>query len=138
MSFELRGQVAYGFAALVTTAVYVAWLAIQLDSTPAADVDYTSALFRAIVASIVIHAIGRSIVRGRGPRAELTDQRDKEIGRRADALAFYAFSIFALGPMVLAIREADAFWIANALFLAYALAAVFGVGARVVLDRRGL
>jgi hypothetical protein len=138
MSFELRGQVAYGFAALVTTAVYVAWLVIQLDSTPAADVDYTGALFRAIVASIVIHAIGRSIVRGRGPRAELTDQRDKEIGRRADALTFYAFSIFALAPMILAIREADAFWIANALFLAYALAAVFGVGARVVLDRRGL
>lgn len=138
MSFELRGQVAYGLAALVTTAVYVAWLAIQLDSTPAADVDYTSALFLAIIASTVIHVVGKAVVRGRGPRAELTDQRDKEIGRRADALTFYAFSIFALGPMVLAIREADAFWIANALFLAYALAAVFGVAARVVLDRRGL
>lgn len=138
MSFELRGQLAYGFAALVTAAAYVIWLAIQLDTTPAADVEFARALIWTITGSSLIHAFGRAAVRGRGPHAELTDQRDKEIGRRADALSFYVFSILGLAPLILAMERADAFWIANSLFLAYVATALFGVAARVVLDRRGL
>jgi hypothetical protein len=47
------------------------------------------------------------------------------------------FSIAASGPLVLAMVGADQFWIANSLYVAYALTAVIGSAVKLVAYRRG-
>ncbi len=137
MTFALKTQLAYGFAALATTAVYAVWLGMQVAERDPAAIDYVGALLWTLGASMLIHALGGAFVRGRRPQDQVTDARDREIGMRADALTFLVFSILAAIPLVLGMLGAHAFWITNVLFFAFALAAVFGVVARVVLYRRG-
>ena len=64
MTFEQKTQWAYGFAALVTTLVYVVWLAIQLQDTAAQDVNYVPALLWTLLASFIIHSLGRGMAAG--------------------------------------------------------------------------
>lgn len=137
MTFEQKTQWAYGFAALVTAVVYVVWLALKLDTTPAADIDYVPALLWTLGASFVIHSLGRGMAHGSRPKDRVSDERDREVGRRGDALTFYVFSALASVPLVLGMLEVDPFWITNALFVAFATAAVFGVIVKSVLYARG-
>ncbi|MFW2512757.1 hypothetical protein ACNI3K_03165 [Demequina sp. SO4-13] len=137
MTFEQKTQWAYGFAALITTAAYVVWLAVQLDSTPAADVDYVPALLWTLGASFLIHSVGRGMASGARPKNQVTDERDREVTRRGDALTFVVFSALAAIPLVLGMLEVDPFWITNALFIAFAIAAVFGVVVKSVLYAKG-
>lgn len=139
MTFEERSQWAYAFAALATTLVYFTWLGLQLADRPAAQVEFVKPLLWTIGASMIVHALGTGFVRGSNPAdADKRDDRDREVGRRADAISFLVFSIAALPGFVLAIVDADTFWIANSLFAAYALTAVTGVVTRSVLYRRGI
>ena len=137
MTFEHKTQLAYGFAALVTTLVYVVWLGVQLQSAAAEDVDYVPALLWTLLASFIIHSLGRGMARGRRPSDRRSDERDREVSRRGDALTFFVFSGLAAIPLVLGMAGLDAFWITNALYLAFAVAAVFGVIAKSVIYGTG-
>jgi uncharacterized membrane protein len=138
MTFEQRSQWAYGIAALLTTAAYVVWLCIQLGSTAAEDIDYTAALLWTLGASFLIHAIGGGVARGKGRKQDMVrDDRDKAINQWGDAQTFYVFSGLAAIPLIIGLAGADAFWVTNTLFLAFALAAVFGVIAKSIRYGRG-
>ena len=76
------------------------------------------------------------VVRRRSQRR--TDDRDKEIGRRADALCFMIFSILAAIPMALGLAGFSTFWMTNTLFLAFSLAAVANVVIRAIYYRKGV
>jgi hypothetical protein len=140
MTSEERNLWAYGFASLVVPAVYFAWLAGRVaDAVDVADVSYVRALLWAIGVGIVVHTIGNVVALAPARTdAGVKDQRDRDIARRGDALSFYVFSVLVVGPFALAMADARAFWIANALYLAYALAAVFGVVVKAVFYRKGL
>ncbi|GIG55628.1 hypothetical protein [Demequina activiva] len=137
MTFEQKTQWAYGFAALVTTLAYAVWLAVQLQDTAPQDVTYVPALLWTLLASFIIHSLGRGMAYGRRPKDRLSDERDREVTRRGDALTFYVFSVLAAIPLALGMAGLDAFWITNTLFLAFAIAAVFGVIAKSVIYARG-
>lgn len=49
----------------------------------------------------------------------------------------YGFAALAAVPLVLGMAQVDPFWITNALFVAFAIAAVFGVIVKTVLYARG-
>lgn len=127
MTFGLKTQRAYGFAALVTTAVYLGWLGVQLTHTPAAHINYVPALLWTLGASFLIHTFGRGMAYGKRPADRLVDERDKVVAQRGDALSFYVFSALAAVPLVLGLLQVHPFWITNALFTAFSIAAVFGV-----------
>ncbi len=134
MTLTQRYQWAYGTAVVLTTAAYAVWLAIQLSQRPAADIDFTRALITTLIASFVIHTFARGSARG-GVRNEdaVTDDRDRAINERGDALTFYVFSGLAAVPLALGLANVDPFWITNSLFFAFALAAIFGIVAKSVL-----
>lgn len=134
MTLNQRYQWAYGTAVVLTTVAYAAWLAVQLSQRPAAQIEFTRALLITLLASFVIHTFARGSARG-GVRKEdaLTDDRDRAIAQRGDALTFYVFSGLAAIPLVLGLADVDPFWITNSLFFAFALAAIFGIVAKSVL-----
>ena len=139
MTFEEKRQWAYGFASLVVPAAYLVWLAGRVaDAATIADVSYVRALLWAIGAGIVVNMIGSALVRGASRNADLKDQRDLEIARRGDTVGFIAFSILIVGPFVLAMRDADTFWIANAIYVSYVLTAVLTATVKATLNRKGI
>jgi hypothetical protein len=139
MTFQEKSLWAYGFAALAAPVVYFAWLARQVARADAvADIGYVRALLWAIGGGILLNMIGSTFVRGAGRGTDLKDQRDREIDRRGNAINFVVFSVLIVIPFALALRDAETFWIANAIYLAYALAAVIGVVIKAVLYRKGI
>lgn len=139
MTFQEKGLWAYGFAALAAPVVYFGWLARQVSRADSvADVGYVRALLWAIGGGILLNIIGSTFVLGAGRGADLKDQRDREIDRRGNAINFVVFSVLVVVPFALAMRDAETFWIANAIYLAYAASAVIGVVIKTVLYRKGL
>jgi hypothetical protein len=138
MTVTERYQWAYGIAVALTSGAYFVWLGIQLSDTAATDIDYVSPLLWTLLASFIVHTFGRGFA-AHASRGDLTaDGRDREVGRRADALSFFVFSILVAGAMALGLFGLDAFWITNALFLAFSLTAVFNVVAKAYYYRRGV
>ncbi len=140
MTFEEKSQWAYGFASLVAPAVYLVWLAGKItDVTSVADIDYVRTMLWAIGAGIIVNVIGGMFVRASNPdEADKRDARDRDIIRRGNAVGFIVFSTLVVGPFVLAMRDADTFWIANALYLAYILTALTTVVVKATLYRKGI
>jgi MFS family permease len=66
-----------------------------------------------------------------------TDVRDKEINQRGEYVGFYVMSVAAIAPLGLAMAKAEHFWIANALYLAFVLAALASAVVKIVAYRRG-
>src|SRR5690554_1237297 len=99
MTFTQKTQMAYGFAALVTTCVYVVWLLAQLQHTDAQDINYVPALLWTLLASFIIHSLGRGMAHGARPKDRVVDQRDAQVNQRGDALTFFVFSVLAAVPL---------------------------------------
>ena len=118
--------------------VYVAVILRQAASVPLVDVDYVPAMLwtigGAIVAAIVV-SIAVGIVTPRTDQKK--DVRDRDIARVGDRVGQSFLVIGSLAALLLAIVEADYFYIANALYLGFALSTVLGSITRVVVYRRG-
>ncbi len=140
MTFEEKSQWAYGFASLLVPAVYLVWLGRRLaDAADVANIDYVRTLLWAIGAGILVNILGGMFVRASNPtEADKRDQRDRDITRRGNAVGFVLFSTLVVGPFVLAMRDAETFWIANALYVAYVITAVATVAYKAVLYRKGI
>jgi cell division protein FtsW (lipid II flippase) len=122
--------------AVVTFAIYIAVLLGRIANEPISTVDYVTPLLWSIGASIVA-AIVLNIVAGMlSPKdAGKKDQRDREIDRFGEHVGQSFLVIGALAAMVMAMLELDYFWIANALYLGFALSAVLGSIAKIFAYR---
>jgi hypothetical protein len=65
------------------------------------------------------------------------DQRDKEIARFGDHVGNSLVAVGAIAALVMAMAEWDHFWIANVVYLCFALSGVLGSMARLAAYRRG-
>jgi uncharacterized membrane protein len=123
---------------VVLYGVYVAVILRQATSMPLVDVDYVPAMLftigGAIVTAIVI-SIAAGIVTPRSDQKR--DVRDRNIARTGDRVGQSFLVIGGVAALLLAIVEADYFYIANVLYLGFALSTVLGSSARVVIYRRG-
>ena len=133
-----RYQWAYAIAVTLTSGAYFVWLAVQLSHTPADDIEYVVPLLWTLLASFIINSFGRGFAEHASRNERRTDDRDKEIGRRADALCFMIFSILAAVPMALGLAGFSTFWMTNTLFLAFSIAAVANVVIRAIYYRKGV
>jgi len=128
-------------SAMVGVVVPVAYLAIVLSQVPGTDVAtiaYVGPMLASIgvgIAAAVVLAILAAVASPHD--ADRTDERDREINRRGEYVAFYVMSIAAIVPLVLAMAKAEHFWIAHALYLAFVLAALASSGVKIVAYRRG-
>jgi hypothetical protein len=147
MSNEEKGQWVYLVVFVVTYLAYVAIVLGQAAGGPLTEVDYVPMLLGAIGVGIAIAIVGRIVVGvAEGIAAEVgghepaydPDVRDRDIGRFGEYISGTVLGVAMIVPFVLALAEADTFWIANGMYLAFVLAAVIGAAVKLVAYRRGL
>ncbi|WP_200904378.1 hypothetical protein [Streptomyces yangpuensis] len=126
---------------VVTVVSYAVYLALVLGRSgdgPIAEEPYVAALLwtvgSAIVASIVLH-IAVALLSPEEGRTK--DQRDREIHHFGEHVGQSFVAIGGVAGLILAMAEADQFWIANALYLAFVLSALLGSMAKISAYRTG-
>jgi hypothetical protein len=129
----------YAVVAVVVPVGYAVALLARVPAEGLAASRYVVPLLVAIGASIVLNILAGMVAAGAGPKdAQAADERDRAIGRLGEYVGFYVMSIAAVVPLVLTMREAPYFWIANSLYLAFALAALVSSVVKIVAYRRGM
>jgi hypothetical protein len=121
--------------ALAAYGIYAGVVLSGAGGRPLAQTAYTSALLYALGGSIVA-AIVIETVSGGGRRASrVTDVRDREIGRLGDLVGASFVAIGAGAAMFMAMAGWERFWIANVIYLFFALSMVVGNLAKVLVYR---
>jgi hypothetical protein len=138
MSSEEKHSWIYVVVGVLVPLVYFATVLSEVPGTDVATIGYVRPMLTAIGvgigASIVLSIVAAII----SPReAGKTDVRDKEINRRGEYVGFYVMSVAAIVPLGLTMAKAEHFWIANALYLAFVLAALASAVVKIVAYRRG-
>ena len=146
MSSEERGQWVYLVAIVVTYGAYLVITLGQLGQTAPADIDYVPTMLWAIGIGIALAIFGRIVVEIVGQvSAQIAghddgheaDVRDRDIGRFGEYFAGTVLGVGMVVPFVLTLAEFDYFWIANAMYLAFGVAAAVGAVVKLVAYRRG-
>jgi hypothetical protein len=108
------------------------------SSWPLIEVDYLPILLWMIAAAVVASIIGRILAaivwQGEGHE---TDVRDRDIDRRGEYIGGLVLGIGMVVPFILTVIEVDYFWIANAMYLVFALAAIVSAAMKLIFYRRG-
>lgn len=99
----------------------------------------------AIVVTIIVGAIASAIghgiaasYRGEEPEFDEGDERDRQIEMLGNAKGLSLASFGSLGAIILAMNDADPFWIAHAIFAAGILAGIYGAAIKLRAYSRGL
>jgi len=138
MSFEEKGTWAYAVISAVLAVIYFATILGQLSTTAAADIDYQQSLLAVVAATIALTILGMIGIGILAPAdANRSDQRDRDINRLGDYAGGTVLAIAMIVPFGLALAEAQHFWIANAMYLAFVLGGLCSAGVKLVLYRRG-
>jgi hypothetical protein len=142
MSYEERGQWVYVVANLVTFAGYVAVIAGQAAGTPVTQIDYVPAMLWAIGIGVGLSIAGRILIEIAAGIANpddphTADVRDRDIGRLGEYFGGTLLGVAMVVPFVLALAEFEHFWIANAMYAAFAISALVGAATKLVAYRRG-
>ncbi|WP_430867920.1 hypothetical protein [Demequina aurantiaca] len=125
--------------AFVLPGVAIAYLAIVLPrvaATSAGDVSWVApmlwcmgAIILGVIVATVASGIGSEVLAEvRGTESDLGDDdiRDKEIGRFGDARSYSLGGVLSISTLVLAMVDAEPFWIATSLFLSGIIAGTYG------------
>ena len=138
MSYEEKGQWVYLAATTIGYAAYVVLLLRAAGTTPLPEVDYQPILLWTIGVAIAASIIGRIAIEMVTPSdSPKEDVRDRDIGRLGEYRAGLVLGIGMVVPFILALVEADYFWIANAMYLVFTVQAVVGAVIKLVAYRRG-
>lgn len=143
MSAQERSAWLIGIIAIAGYATYLVILFSVAGGGALEDAPYEPVLIAtvigAIVAGIVLSVVLGIIVGTFGGRgAARVDVRDQEISQLGERVGSAPLVLAALGALVLALLDADTFWIANALYLGFVLSAVLGTIARLAVYRGGM
>ena len=138
MSYEEKGQWVYIFSIGLTLVAYVVIVAMQAAAGPLTEWDYVPTLLWTIGIGIALSIAGRMLVEIAKPsETYATDARDRDIGRFGEYVSGTILGVGMVVPFVLTLAAFDYFWIANAMYFAFALAALIGTAVKVVAYRRG-
>jgi energy-converting hydrogenase Eha subunit A len=137
-------QVWSGLVSIVgSSAIYCAYMAVELTRTPVAEISWVPPMFwsvlAGIVGTIIVAVVLEIVVAVRRPEdgKVAVDVRDREIGRRGRRLATPVMGAGLGAVLFLAALGADDFWIANVAFLSGLFAAVAEAFIKLRLYRRG-
>ena len=149
MSFEEKMTWVTTVIFIAVTAWYSVTVMSQLGEVQASEIAYQIPMIIAVVITIalsiagaIVMAIGTAIaaeVTGNGSVDEIDrkDERDIQIGRRGDLVGYYVSSAGVVGVLGLTMLEYDYFWIANALYLSFAIGSIVGAVVKLAAYRRG-
>ena len=146
MTYEERGQWVYLLVTAVSVTAYLILVIGGADGTPLPEVDYQPIMLWTIglgIAGSIIGRIGVEVVGRVGEEISkqsgglTSDVRDRDIDRFGEYVGGIILGIGMVVPFILALVEADHFWIANAMYLVFALAAMAGAAIKLIAYRRG-
>ena len=138
MTLEERRSWTYLAVAVVSYGAYLSAVFSKAASAPLVDVDYVPAMLWSIGIAIVFGILLNIAIGIFTPRGEQTkDARDRDIERLGEHVGQAFLVIGGVAALLLAIIEADYFYIANVLYLCFVLSAVVGSVAKVIVYRRG-
>jgi hypothetical protein len=149
MTPEERGVWVYGIVAPLTAVIYLAIVVPRLIGHDPAEVSWVAPMLWmigvAIVGSIlgtILSTIGAAIglaVRGRDPEeaGARPDERDRAIKSYGDRKTQSIVAFGTIGALILAMIDADGFWIGSFLFLNGTIAAVVEAVVKIRAYRRG-
>ena len=139
MSYEEKGQWVYLAATTIAYGVYLVLVLGGAGATPLPQIDYQPILLWTVGAAVAGSIIGRILIEVVRPsESHREDVRDRDIGRFGEYVAGMVLGIGMVVPFVLALTEADHFWIANAIYLVFVVQAVVGAVIKLLAYRRGL
>ncbi|NJI57822.1 MULTISPECIES: hypothetical protein [Microbacterium] len=143
MVYEERNAWAGLIVSPIALVVYVVLVLQQAGGGPLTAVDWFPLMLwtigGGIVATIVISIVWGILAGMRDPDgAGRSDIRDRDIGRMGGRVEQAFVVIAGLGVIALCAVGADVFWIANTMYLGFAVSALVGGIARVIAYRRGL
>jgi drug/metabolite transporter (DMT)-like permease len=117
-------------------ATYVIIIVGRADGRPLPDVPYAATLLWTIGAAIAAAIVVEIALGVFNPRASrTTDERDRAIGRLGEQTGQSFVVIGALAAMLMAMADWDRFWIANVIYLCFALSAVLGDITKIIVYR---
>jgi hypothetical protein len=138
VAYEEKRAWIYAVVSIATYAVYVAIVRGRATGAPLADVPYAATLLWTVGVSVTVQIVLGIAVTAASPRdGGRTDQRDREIGRFGEHIGQSLVIMGGVAALLLAMFEADYFWIANVLYLCFTLSAVLSATAEIVAYRRG-
>lgn len=138
MSYEEKSTWAYLFTAIVVPIIYGVTVFSQITTTPVEDIDYAGPLLTAIGAAIALGILSGILIGIGAPReAGKADERDRVISRRGELVGYIVLSISIVGALLLVLAEVQYFWIANAIYFAFLVAAIVSSVVKLVAYRRG-
>ncbi|GAB3605893.1 hypothetical protein GCM10027413_13020 [Conyzicola nivalis] len=138
MTLEERRSWTYLAVAVLVYGGYLFSVLGRAASAPLVDVDYVPAMLWSIGIAIVAGIVINVVIGMFTPRRDQTkDVRDRDIAVMGDRVGQSFLVIGALAALLLAMAEADYFYIANVLYLGFVLSAVLGAITKVIVYRRG-
>ena len=127
MSYEERNVWVFLVVSVLAYATYVVIVLSRAREVPLTEVAYVGPLLWSIGGAIVAGIVGSIAVSLANRRdGHRSDQRDKEINRIGEYNGQAFVVIGGIAALVLALVEADWFWIANVIYLGFVLSAVLG------------
>lgn len=133
MSFDEKNAWVFLTTAVLGYAVYLVLLA-ALGAE-----QYGPILVWTVAGAIVANILARiALSAARPSESRERDQRDREVKAFGDRVGQAFVVLGAVAALLLALVEADWFWIANAVYLGFVLSAVIGSVASLVAYRKGL
>lgn len=143
MVYEERNAWAGLIVSPIVLIVYIVLVLQQAGGAPLTTVDWFPLMLwtivGGIVATIVISIVWGILAGMKDPDgAGRSDIRDRDISRMGGRVEQAFVVIAGLGVIALCAVGADVFWIANTMYLGFAVSALVGGVARVIAYRRGL
>ncbi|GIG35279.1 hypothetical protein [Cellulomonas pakistanensis] len=138
MSYQEKNTWAYGVIAVLGYGAYLAVVLARADGGPLAEVAYAGPMLTTIGAAVLSGIVAGIVLGATSPDRAVRDEREREIERMGERVGQSFLVLGGLGGLVLALLEADWFWIANALYLGFVLSAVLSAAARLAAFRRGV
>jgi hypothetical protein len=122
----------------IAYAVYVIIILGRAGSTPLPDVPYVATLLWTTGIAVVTTILLTIVAVAQNPRdVGKKDPRDREINRLGEYIGQSFVAVGGVASLLLAMVEADHFWIANVVYLTFVLSAVTGSVAKIFAFRRG-
>jgi hypothetical protein len=138
MPYEEKSAWIMAGVTIVTYSWYAVTVLGRAAAQPLQDVPYVATLLWTIGVAIVLTIIAHIIAAAVSPKdAGKIDQRDREINRYGEYIGQSFVVVGGIAAGALAMMETDHFWIANVVYLSFALSAILGSAAKIVAYRRG-
>jgi protein-S-isoprenylcysteine O-methyltransferase Ste14 len=138
MSFQEKSTWIYAVISVIVPGVYFATVIGQLQNTAVTEIAYQGTMLATIGLGIALAIIGHIAVAMSSPKdADKSDERDTNINRYGEYVGSFVLYGGMLGALGLALAESEQFWIANAIYSTFILAALATSAVKIVAYRRG-